>query len=369
MLLVALIRVQVLFGLKHIRISNPILPSISENNEADISTHGPTINFHESMDADKLNNGGASKEERLTVPGLSNILVFASTSKVTSAKERKIAKWLQKDTKPDVVFNKLKLGRGKEKLDDSPLFRRWVQYVQMYQTKKRDFSDYNMYMVLKQSNSEEKLVELFHSMRRYPEMKDLANTLQMKMYTWRPSSHKVMEEVWLKSRENPEEVFSILHVRNDLAESAKFIPWLRYTEMYRSKFGINSFSDFQILQFLSKSSSPEAKLGILMQQLKRFPEFEKLADNVQRMLFHKWIQIHKETPEVFGRLLASPYNSGLEIMRLPKTDARFKTLEGYTLQYVADVEGEVMMKAVKHLFDDDKPQAAFVFAMKAVNVR
>ncbi|OWZ04370.1 Avirulence (Avh) protein [Phytophthora megakarya] len=123
-----------------------------------------------------------------------------------------------------------------------------------------------------------------------------------------------MEKVWLKSRENPEEVFSILHVRNDLAKSAKFIPWLRYTEINVYKFT-------------------------------------------------------RKTPGVFGRLSGSPYSSGLEILRLLKTNARFKILEGYTLQYVADIEGDVMMIAVKHLFDNDKPQAAFVFAMKSENVR
>ncbi|OWZ04154.1 hypothetical protein PHMEG_00023989 [Phytophthora megakarya] len=86
-----------------------------------------------------------------------------------------------------------------------------------------------------------------------------------------------------------------------------------------------------------------------MQQLKKFPEFEKLADNVQKMLFQKGIQIHKKTPGVFRRLLGSPYNYGLDILRLPKTNARFKILEGYTLQHYADVEDDVMMKAVNPL--------------------
>ncbi|OWZ06996.1 hypothetical protein PHMEG_00020669 [Phytophthora megakarya] len=102
--------------------------------------------------------------------------------------------------------------------------------------------------------------------------------------------------------------------------------------MYRKEFGVDTFSDMQIIKELSTRSYPEPQIGIILQRLNTYSGYEKLGERLQKKLFHHWIHVHKAAPESFGKLLADPYSFEM-LFGLLKVDVRLKTLEGYTLQY------------------------------------
>ncbi|KAF4044761.1 hypothetical protein GN244_ATG02988 [Phytophthora infestans] len=62
-----------------------------------------------------------------------------------------------------------------------------------------------------------------------------------------------MNDVWLKFREPPEEMFKVLRVVESRArDDSDMIQWLRYTQLFRNRIKKSAFSDEQTLQFLTK---------------------------------------------------------------------------------------------------------------------
>ncbi|OWZ15732.1 RxLR effector protein [Phytophthora megakarya] len=206
-----------------------------------------------------------------------------------------------------------------------------------------------MYTLLKNSNSKSRLVNLVHSMRQFPETKTFADKLQFSMYSQSRSMRKAVEKLWIRSRVSPEEAFKILQIEHSLFDkSILFHPWLRYTELFRRKHGVDSFTDVQLLEFLlNRMKRPEPQLGIVLQTLKS-EGFENLGERLQKLLFRRWIT-STETPQAFGDLLVNPYGLWSNLLVLPKTDARFKTLEGYTLQYAEEVKGKAVQESAKKI--------------------
>ncbi|OWY99485.1 RxLR effector protein [Phytophthora megakarya] len=302
--------------------------------------------------ADKRNN-----EERIGFSGLSKFV-----------ENQSVKVFLKMGTNPSELFTRLRLAKDGVKLDDNPVFIRWLQYVYQYREKSlKSFYDEEIVDLLRNSKSDDELVTLFHNLRQVPEMKNLADKLQRTLLWISPTSNQMMNEVWLKNKQTPEEVFKILNLRDGPldVENKVFLDWLRYTEFYRAEKGINSFSELQTMHYLLETVPMiEAKYGAVFQTLKEIPELKKLAESMQTSLFQRSTHVLKTDPKKFGNLLASP-REWQSILDLPKHDPNFQTLEAYTLKYAKDFGGDAVLEKVKRLFARNDLEAAVAAAMKA----
>ncbi|POM69596.1 Secreted RxLR effector peptide protein [Phytophthora palmivora] len=270
---------------------------------------------------------------------------------------------------PKDVFTRLHFAEAGVKLDDNLEFIEWLHYISLYKASKGQtaFSDRTLFELLRQSKSEEELVTLFHSLRQIPAMKNIADTMQGMLFDRLPSSHKLMNEVWLKHQETPEEVFKILNPEWTTldANNAVFLSWLKYTKLYRAKMGTSSFSELQAMQLLLKAKPlrNEVEFGRAFQVIKNDPDLKNLAENMQTHLFQKWIKVNKLDPKEFGDML-DLYVSWRYILKEPKTDVDYQTLEAFTLRYAEDKGGSAVLKEVKALFATSDPEAAVTAAMR-----
>lgn len=171
-----------------------------------------------------------------------------------------IRKALEQDTYPTIVYNTLRLKDAGTKLDDTPMFRQWLEYVEKYWNKNAGafFGDTQMLTLFQKTMTEEEdIIKLVHMLRNNPGMKSHADKLERYLLLTSESSHKTMADVWLKARETPEEVFRILRLaekQTAAADDNRMLNlWLRYTQTYRDKIDKNAFSDAEALQFFRKA--------------------------------------------------------------------------------------------------------------------
>ncbi|OWZ04807.1 RxLR effector protein [Phytophthora megakarya] len=197
-------------------------------------------------------------------------------------------------------------------------------------------------------------------------MKTFADALQRFMVLNSAPSHKVMNNVWLKSRETPKEVFNILLLKNmDFEDNPLFIQWLRYAKLYGRKVEGTTFSELQAFSFLLNANVDNRLLGVNLQTIKQIPDLKKFAQNIQTRLFRYHMNNNHVKPDRFGKLLANPRPDWGYILKLPKTDPMYETLKVYTLQYAFERGGYAMFKQVKGLFANNEPEAAITAAIKA----
>ncbi|POM78627.1 Secreted RxLR effector peptide protein [Phytophthora palmivora] len=318
-------------------------------------------------DATHVANEAKDKEER-GIPG---------TSMITEIWAFKVLANL--NTNPMKLFTKLRFAKPGMKLDDNPVFIRWIQYVVKYSKGDKSYklSEHELVQLLRQTQSDEQLVILFQKLRAVPDVEDFAGTLQGLLFRQSPSTVKSMSDGWLKHQETPQEVLKILSGSFYLeANNLALVSWLRYTELYRTKMGINSFSDLQTMDALMNLArynlprlNAEAQLGTLFQSIKGIPDLEKLAESMQAHLFFKWIHVEKANPERFGNLLVDQaidrYGTWKSILAHPTNDAGFQTLKAYTLKYAEDIGDNDILKRVDKFFANSEPEAAVAAAIKA----
>ncbi|ETI34486.1 hypothetical protein L917_18166 [Phytophthora nicotianae] len=242
---------------------------------------------------------------------------------------------------PEVFYKRLRFSKAVGKLGDNPEFLAWLQYVLKYRAKTGDatFPLVRLLDLLRNTRPDRDLVELFQSLRRIEGMMNTADKMQIDLFERSPDAHRMMNEMWLKSRESPRDIFSILEL-NKVWKNQNLIQWLRYTEMYRNELGVDSFSVFQTNQLLLEHTSP-ARLVVRLESIKKTPDLEMLAESMQSQL----LQRMKITP----RELLTQH---LTVASLPpKNDPRYKVLERYALLYAARRGGgQATMEQVKALF-------------------
>ncbi|KUF89623.1 hypothetical protein AM587_10005895 [Phytophthora nicotianae] len=248
----------------------------------------------------------------------------------------------------------------------------WLLYVNNYRAKRGGeswFSDNKLFDLLRKVRSEEELVILFQSLRKYPAIKNLADEMQAYMILSSASSHKLVNEAWLKSRESPLHVFESMRLGDEtlesFASSPLFIQWLRYIKVYKVVVESESFSDLETLKFLIKAKPfvIEAEFGTLFQSIKNIPDLESFAKNLQTHLYQKWMNDNKLSPKELASLLGIPYS--IDFTRLPKSDPMYRNLEAYTV-YVAERQGgKAMLTTVEKLFADNDVYAALAAVSKA----
>ncbi|KAG6965467.1 hypothetical protein JG687_00005435 [Phytophthora cactorum] len=271
-----------------------------------------------SYDAPKQDNIGVEdkiKEERAGVPGMTKLdeLAYKMALKTT--------------IDPMGIFKRLRVVKTGGKLDGNKEFILWLLYVNQYRTKRGGrfwFSDDKLFDLLRKTKSEEELVTLFQSLRQYQDIKYITDDMQAYMILSSASSHRLVNEAWLKSRETPEKVFNILRLGAEalfsLDSSPLFIQWLRYIIMYRAVVGSDSFTDLQTLDFLLERSrlSTTTSFGTLIQSFKDIPD--------------------------------------LEI---------YRNLKAYTMYFAEHRGGADLLDKVNTMFDNNDPYAAITAASKA----
>ncbi|ETL26432.1 hypothetical protein L916_19900 [Phytophthora nicotianae] len=146
----------------------------------------------------------------------------------------------------------------------------WLQYANVYRTTRGELllGNKKIYELLRQSNSEEELATLFHSLRQVSGMENFADEMQIFMILSSASSRKLANEAWLKSQETPQEVYRILKLRDEgLDSSPLFLQWLRYIKLYKAHAekdlppNLQPFSDLQALECLMKEKRSVLKIG------------------------------------------------------------------------------------------------------------
>ncbi|KAG6974746.1 hypothetical protein JG688_00002891 [Phytophthora aleatoria] len=131
------------------------------------------------------------------------------------------------------------------------------------------------------------------------------------------SSHKLVNEAWLDSRETPQQVFKILRLKYQTLDSNPlFIQWLRYVKLYKAQPEGASFSDVQVLNILLKKKiTSDTEIGTLFQSIKEIPDLE-LAKSLQTHLYRKWMVGSSSRPTLES--LLGPIHSRIDFSKLPK---------------------------------------------------
>ncbi|EEY64521.1 secreted RxLR effector peptide protein, putative [Phytophthora infestans T30-4] len=276
-----------------------------------------TTRFLRFSDASKHDDIDDNSEERAGVSGIAWLGNLAS-------------KWALKNTRnPMQIFKLLRTVKTGGKLEGDKEFVWWLLYVNRYRAKLQDkasFSDDKLFDLVRKLNSEEELVSLFQSLRHYPDIKNIADDMQAYLILSSASSHRLMNEAWLKFRETPEVVFNILRLEDEplyaLDGNPLFIQWLRYIKAYRAVNGGDSFTDVHVFDFLHEFASLP-RFGIFLQSLKDIPDLKKLA---KRFTNADWL-----TPSQLEKIFGSPYP--INFAELPKSDARYRNLESFTAYF------------------------------------
>ncbi|OWZ08754.1 RxLR effector protein [Phytophthora megakarya] len=274
-------------------------------------------------------------------------------------------------TNPKKAYKMLHLGKTIGKLDDNPTFLPWLQYINLYRNKWGDhtFPDDALLGLLKDTRPEDEVVALLQWMKHVPGMKTRAESMQLYLFEYLSSSstHKLMNEAWLQSRENPKNVFRVLN-RAERVENRGIIQWFRYTELYRAEVKA-SYSEAQALRFLedAKASMNGAQIGTLLQAIKEVPDLKNTAERMQSLLFRKFIRVYHTDPRDMASLFMLPWNSWGTILVMNKSDPAYKAWEAYTLQYAASWGGPTLKMQVGQFFAKENPEAALnaVLAFKA----
>ncbi|KAF4044442.1 hypothetical protein GN244_ATG03149 [Phytophthora infestans] len=255
---------------------------------------------------------------------------------------------LKMQVKPEDFFTRIRFSETVGMLDDSTEFMSWLQYVLRYRSKmgETSFSDAIFAALLRNAKPDEEVLELLQSLRRVDGMKGLVDRLQTHLFETYPSMHNLMNGAWLHSRQNPRELFNLVLPPNGFQDQY-LIQWLRYTEMYKTAMGVDSFPVSQMNElFLRHWSIPS--LVERLQSIKNIPDLEKLAESMQAQVFHGLYA--KSTPKDFQNRWVSPL--------VTKSDPLYGTLKEYTLWYAAQRGGEGTVERVKTLFGKNKINAA-----------
>ncbi|OWZ05004.1 RxLR effector protein [Phytophthora megakarya] len=274
----------------------------------------------------------------------------------------------QVSVNPDVLFDMLKLSAFGGKLDGSPLFSQWLKYVSTFR-EKRYYDDYQMLDLFRKVMPEESVVTLLHSLRQVPGMKNQADTMLRKLFFDSKTSHKVINDVWLKAKVSPEEVFKILQLNQAsmtaFDDNTMLFQWIRYFERYREsviKTDNISPSDKKLRVMLEKNNvmTNDAQFATLFQVIKEAPQLKRIGESMQTSIFNELLSMGFD-PERFRKLLSIPYG-----FRLKKKDPRFRTLKAFTLQFAKERGGNTAFDKVKTLFDDRNPTGALAAAGELV---
>ncbi|KAG1691573.1 hypothetical protein DVH05_026868 [Phytophthora capsici] len=279
-----------------------------------------------------------------------------------------VAKAMQLINKnPEDVFKKLKLANTN--LQNNAVFEQWLQYVYKFRAANGEdkFTDQRLFNLLRKSqNHPDDLVPLFQSLTHVQGMKDLARTMQLKLFeSGYQSTRNLMNKAWLQGLDTPDDVFHILLLEKNALESQQRLPqWLKFAEMYKTQNKISSWKN-ELNLLLKTPHEKETEFGLLFQSLKKTEGIETIAAKMEAQLFNRWIKTDTMTPDKVGVMLASPTNTNWKRIFefLPVTEPRHVLLESYTVAYAASRGGKVL-KSVEKLFANNQPVAALERAIK-----
>ncbi|EEY61584.1 secreted RxLR effector peptide protein, putative [Phytophthora infestans T30-4] len=265
----------------------------------------------------------------------------ATTSSISRFGDEVLIKLMKKvSMNPTSVFNRLHFGEATTKFtSSSKAFIDWLQYANKFMATKgtEQFSTHHLFNLLWHSRqSNEDLINLFQTLSRVEGMKNLANTLQLYMFRAAKSSHKMMNTVWLQALETPSEVFTTLHLADNVSDDLyrpELIAWLRYSCDYSNDVK-KTLSAKETLNLLMKEPHhKETDFGVLFQSLamdkavRTDTGVAQLLEKLQSRLFKNWINA-KITPDKPGVMIASPVTENWRpVLTLLVTEPRYILLE------------------------------------------
>ncbi|KAG3062086.1 hypothetical protein PI125_g24587 [Phytophthora idaei] len=283
---------------------------------------------------DKTDGEDKIKEVRAGIPGSSVIDTVAYT----------LALQLKRD--PTDMFHSLRVVKAGGKLNGNPEFIQWLQYVMKYRAKRGEFrfKDDTILDLLRKTKPEAELVTLFQSVRRVPDMKTIADNLQVHMVLSSASSHRLVNDAWLKAGESPQQVYKILSLAGDsLDNNPLFIQWLRYIKLLRAQ---EVFSDLQTLNFYWRNNDyggAEVWNALSIDQ-GHYGFEKKIAENLQTRLYQKWMDL-KVTPEELASLSGVP--NPINFSKLPRNDPTYGNVEAYTMRFADRHSGKTLLEKLK----------------------
>ncbi|KAG1708957.1 hypothetical protein DVH05_022588 [Phytophthora capsici] len=283
------------------------------------------------------------------------------------------AKVMQKLYKnPSDVFKRLKL--KDVNLENNKVFEGWLVYVNKFRQVKgvENFPDQALFNVIHQSQYYQRdLVPLFQSLTHVQGMKDLARTMQFKLFeAATPATRTLMNKAWLEGFDTSDDVFHILKLQDGVFDhSDKLIQWLKFSDMYKKLPTSQSTSWLDELNLVLKTKKPnqqETKFGLLFQALKEEKGMETIAGKMESQLFERWMKMDSMTPDKVGGMLGGSATTNWKRIfeKLEFTDDRYIFLKAYTEAYAAN-RGANVLKSVEKLFAENKPVAALERAIKA----
>ncbi|OWZ21888.1 RxLR effector protein [Phytophthora megakarya] len=315
--------------------------------------------FHVGVEAAQKNKTFDAVHEKTNVNEEERATAYKWSSTLADWKSKlfpsPLEKWIKAQVHPTDLYATLRLAETSTNLEHASNFNLWLKYVDMYRAKKGNswFWDSEMVGLFRNTMPDDDVVRLIHILRQNPGMKDHADRMQIYMFTQAKDTRKTIIDAWLRTNENPMEVFNILQLKNAhigaFENNEKLFQWLKYTIKYRAKSKDNSFQDTDLVQYLKMYNvwTNEAEFATLFQVTKEVSGLKAIGESMQTIIFKELIMKGWD-PTDFAKLLAIPYS--ISVLKLSERDPRYKTLEAFLIQFVKERGGNQALETVKSMF-------------------
>ncbi|POM78959.1 RxLR effector family protein, partial [Phytophthora palmivora] len=174
-----------------------------------------------------LRTQASNSEER--VGPVSRVEKLKSLVTPSTASEKTLQRWVEKEKSADTVFVRLGL-KTTDKLFESKQFPVWVQYVDKYGSAMKKLTSYY---------GDQALFQMIIAAQKIPKTQALATQLHTRQLNY-----------WLASNKKPADVYKLMMLDkagDKLVENPQFMTWLSYLDDFNAKFHGKAQSRISIL--------------------------------------------------------------------------------------------------------------------------
>ncbi|ETN06378.1 hypothetical protein PPTG_13723 [Phytophthora nicotianae INRA-310] len=202
----------------------------------------------------------------------------------TKLKEAKINGWLSHGSRPDAIFEAMKLNQKIDNFFDSPQFTTWAAFLKAVNEKNKNKKSISELDVFKKFYEEDDLLKLLSS----------ADNID------NPRTQKYLDELatgWLDQPMHPQNVFNKLKL-DEAVDDLLTKPWLSNWVEYMKKFNEQyPFAQTSMIKSFTKSYGDE-KLAVMLQAATKGSDAHtaRIAKNLQQAQFKQWM-IGKLNPD------------------------------------------------------------------------
>ncbi|OWZ11666.1 RxLR effector protein [Phytophthora megakarya] len=240
--------------------------------------------------------------------------------------------WLKRKSKPDEIFDIMKLNKASDDLFDSPQFVTWTTYLKKFNEKysEQEILQPNMVGTLTKSYGEVGLMKMLVSAEN-------ANS---------PGATKVKNEVlqsWMEYTVAPNQAFKKLKLNKEgdnLLSSPLLSTWVEYLNIFNKGFPAKKTT---MTATFTKTYGDEG-LAKMLETAKANPSTKELATNLQIAQFKQWMIDGKSPRNILEDVLKLDSNTFLvddvsgDIWRLYNKAIRISTLDGESTTSPSDAQ-------------------------------